>query len=133
VPDGDVHAFKESLTEEIADFYFAEQRAENAYIRRVYWHEAHYSLDCGDGIENDAIDKTLDPVFEILADKLTKEQLYAAIDSLPEKQGKRIYAHFILGISQRAIAKKEKVSAMTVNESISGGLRNLEKYLKKIF
>jgi RNA polymerase sigma-70 factor (ECF subfamily) len=75
----------------------------------------------------------IDPVFEILADKLTKEQLYAAIDSLPEKQGKRIYTHFILGISQRAIAKKEKVSAMTVNESISGGLKNSEKYLRIFF
>ena len=53
VPDGDERAFVAGLTKEIADVYFEEQREENAYRRRIYWNKSHYSLDCGDGIEND--------------------------------------------------------------------------------
>jgi len=130
VPDGGEEAFKASLTKEIADVYFDEQRRENAYKRRVYWNKAHYSLDQGDGIENDVISKTADP-FDLLMEKLTNEQLLAAIDGLPEKQGKRIYEKFILGISQADIARAEGVAESAVNQAIERGLRNLEKILKK--
>ena len=132
VPDGSEEAFKAGLTKEIADVYFNEQRKENAYRRRVYWHKAHYSLDQGDGIENDAVNKAADP-YEVLLKKLMRKQLLDAIDSLPEKQSKRIYAKFILGISQADIARAEGVAESAVNQAIERGLRNLEKMLKIFF
>jgi RNA polymerase sigma-70 factor (ECF subfamily) len=61
---------------------------------------------------------------------VTVEQLHAAIAALPDKQAKRIYAHYFLGMSKSAIAKTEYVNERAVRESIISGLRNMEKYLK---
>ena len=47
------------------------------------------------------------PPCEIYERKMTAEQLLAAIASLPDKQGKRIYAHYILGMSKTEIARAE--------------------------
>ena len=60
------------------------------------------------------------------------EELHRAIATLPDKQAKRIYAHFFLGLTMREIAKAEKVSPMAVNNSILRGLRSMEKFLKKV-
>jgi len=49
---------------------------------------------------------------------------------LPDKQAKRIYAHYILGISQANIARAEGVDSRNVRKSISKGLKNMEKFLK---
>ena len=35
------------------------------------------------------------------------QELHAAIASLPNKQAKRIYAHFILGMTKQDIARAE--------------------------
>ena len=63
----------------------------------------------------------------------TTEQLYAAMNALPKKQHRRIYAHYILKIPQSEIARLDGVDHRTVNISIQRGLRNLERYLKNIF
>ncbi len=60
---------------------------------------------------------------------MTGEQLQAAMASLPDKQGKRIYAHYILGISKSDIARAEGVSKSRISESIERGLRNMELLL----
>nr|WP_237712701.1 sigma factor-like helix-turn-helix DNA-binding protein [Paenibacillus elgii] len=41
------------------------------------------------------------------------QQLHVAISALPDKQGKRIYAHYVLGISKSEIARAEGVSEKT--------------------
>jgi RNA polymerase sigma-70 factor (ECF subfamily) len=117
---------------EIAAVYFNFQRKESAYHRRVHCNKTQYSLDRGDGIENDIISDINDPVFKEYMDKLVKEQLYAAISSLPEKQAKRIYAKYILGLSQAEIARAEGVAESAVGQFIARGLLRLEKRLKKI-
>ena len=129
VPDDDAEAFKASLTEETASVYFEFQRKENAYQRRVYWNKAHYSLNQGDGIENDAINATADP-FEEYADKLTQQQLHAAIASLPEKQAKRVYAHYISGRSKAEIARSEGVDEKNVRQAIERGIIKMKSFLK---
>ena len=63
----------------------------------------------------------------------TTEQLYAAMNTLPEKQRHRIYDHYILKIPQSEIARLDGVDHRTVNISIQRGLHNLERYLKNIF
>lgn len=63
---------------------------------------------------------------------MTAEQLQSAMASLPDKQGKRIYAHYILGISKSDIARAEGVDEKAVRVSIERGLRNMEKFLKNL-
>ena len=97
--------------------------------RRVY--RAYYSLDADDGIERDAILLVLSPE-EIYERKLSRQELYAAVNNLPEKQAKRIYAHFFLGLSKAEIAKIECVDHSSVRESIERGLKRMEKFLKNL-
>lgn len=104
-------------------------RLEAAYRRRTYYHKAHYSLDRGDGIEYDALFVSMTPC-ELYERKVTMEQLHAAIAALPDKQAKRIYAYYFLGLTESAIAKSEGVSVASVSESIQRGLRNMETFLK---
>lgn len=67
---------------------------------------------------------------ELYERKVTMQELLAAIASLPDKQAKRVYAHFILGMTQTDIARVEGVSKMTVCYSIERALQTMEKFLK---
>jgi len=118
------------VPDEVAAIMCEAERLERNYIRRMYWNKAHYSLDVGDGIEHDALFVSLSP-YELYERKLTTEQLYAAINSLPDKQGRRVYAHYILGVSQTEIARAEGISESAVCIAIERGLRNMEIFLKK--
>ncbi|MEA4919956.1 MAG: sigma-70 family RNA polymerase sigma factor [Clostridiaceae bacterium] len=120
------------VPDEVAALMAAYERAEAAYYLRRYRHKAYYSLDRGDGIENDVLFVSLSTC-EIYERKVTIEQLYASIAALPDKQAKRIYAHYLLGMSKSAIARTEGVSKAVVGEAIERGLRNMEKFLKKYF
>lgn len=108
------------------------RKAEQAYHSKINYHKAYYSLDRDDGIEHSALFVSLSPD-EIYERKLTTEQLHAAIATLPDKQAKRIYAHYFLGMSKTAIAKAEGTSASSVKDAIRRGLCSLEKYLKNNF
>jgi RNA polymerase sigma-70 factor (ECF subfamily) len=103
---------------------------EAAYVRRVYRNKAHYSLDRNDGIEAAAIYAMLTPSEEY-EHKEALSALYAAIASLPDKQAKRLYAHFFFDMSKAEIARAEGVNVRSVSESIERGLRNLKKILRK--
>ena len=118
------------VPDEVAALMNSYERAEAAYYLRRYRHKAYYSLDRGDGIEKDILFVSLSPG-EIYERKVATEQLHAAIAALPDKQAKRIYAHYFLGMSKTVIAKAEGVHESTVRESIAAGLRNMERYLKK--
>ncbi len=67
---------------------------------------------------------------EIYERKVTAEQLHAAIASLPDKQAKRIYAHYFLGMSEAEIARSERVNKSQITRSISKALKNIELFLK---
>ena len=118
------------VPEEVAEALQEFDRQENAYQRRMYRNNAQYSLDRGDGIEHDILFVSLSPL-EIYERKVTYEQLHAAIASLPDKQAKRIYAYYFLGISKASIAKAEGVNKSQVTRSISKALISIERYLKK--
>lgn len=117
------------VSDEVAAFMRECDRREAAYRRRTYYHNAYYSLDRGDGIEYDAVFLSVTP-WEVYERKVTLEQLHAAIAALPDKQAKRIYAHFFLDMTEEAIARSENISAVAVHNAIHRGLRNLEKFLK---
>ena len=119
-----------SLPDEVVEVLLESRRRDTAYRIRTYRYKAYYSLDCGDNIERE-MSHHVPSVQEIIERNMEEEKLYAALDQLPEKQRKRVYAHYILGIKQSDIAKMEGTSVSTVHESIKIGLRRLEKIMKK--
>ena len=111
------------VTDEVQAVFLADKRAEARYLRQMYNYKAHYFLDCDNGIEKAIVQHPPTPE-EILEDKQLRDQLYAAVMELPDKQAKRIYAYYFLGLTESAIAKSEGVSVASVSESIQRGLRN---------
>jgi RNA polymerase sigma-70 factor (ECF subfamily) len=116
------------IPDDVAALFHEFDLVEVAYTRRRYRHRAHYSLDIGDGIENEALYPVSSPVEEYERKEALVE-LYAAISSLPDKQAKRVYAHFFLGMTKAEIAHAEGVSAFTVWQSIERALTSLRKKL----
>ena len=119
------------VADEIAELFKQFERKEHADFERRRVHKAYYSLDAGDGIERDVIFLVLSPQ-EIYERKLSYQELYAAINSLPEKQAKRIYAHFFLDMSKAQIARTEGVNKSQITRSIEQALKNIERYMKKL-
>lgn len=118
------------IADEVAELIKQIERKEHADCERIRVNKAYYSLDADDGIERDIVLLVLSPE-EIYERKLSKRELYAAINSLPEKQAKRIYAHFFLGMRKAEIARIEGVNKCQVSRSIDKALKNIEKFLKK--
>ena len=112
------------IPDEVKTALLKAERLERNYIRRRFYNKAYYSLDAGDGIENDILFVSLSPC-EVYERKVTAEQLHAAIDALPDKQGQRVYAHYILGLSKTAIASAEGVSVEAVSVAIERGLKGM--------
>ena len=115
------------VTEDVLETIRAAERAEAAYDRRRYRYKAHYSLDCDNGIENAVLLKPQTPEM-VLEEKQFQEQVYATVMKLPEKQAKRIYARYYLGMTVNEIAEVEGVDPSRVRDSIRRGLKQLGKY-----
>ena len=126
-PDVYTTDFFVDVTEEVMETIRAAERAEAAYDRRMYRYKAYYSLDCDNGIENAILLKPQTPEM-LLEEKQLREQLYAAVMALPEKQAKRIYARYYLGMRVSEIAASEDVDPSRVRDSIRRGLKQLAKY-----
>jgi RNA polymerase sigma factor (sigma-70 family) len=126
-PDVYTTDFFVDVTEEVMETIRAAERAEAAYERKMYRYKAYYSLDCDNGIENAILMKPQTPEM-LLEEKQLREQLYAAVMALPEKQAKRIYARYYLGMRVSEIATAEGVDQSRVRDSIRRGLKQLAKY-----
>ena len=119
------------VTEEIAEILKQFDRQFHASNERIRVNKAYFSLDLNDGIERACIhmSKSTEELYEEKVEIIT---LYKAILQLPEKQMKRIYAHFFLGLGYSKIAKLEGVNKSVISRSISRGLMNLKKYIKNL-
>ena len=115
------------VSDEVAEVFKADARYEMAYQRRLSRHKAQYSLDCENGIENAVLLKPQTPEM-VLEEKQFQEQVYAAVMKLPEKQAKRIYARYYLGMTVNEIAEVEGVDPSRIRDSIRRGLKQLAKY-----
>ena len=118
------------VSDEIQAVFLADKRTEAARKRQMYNYKAQYSLDYDNGIETAVLRHPPTPE-EILESKQLQEQLYAAVMALPDKQAKRIYARFYLGMTVKEIAQAEGVDLSRVYDSIHRGLKRLSKILKK--
>ena len=126
-PDVYTTDFFVDVTEEVMETIRAAERAEAAYERKLYRYKAYYSLDCDNGIENAILMKPQTPEM-LLEEKQLREQLYAAVMALPEKQAKRIHTRYYLGMRVSEIAVAEGVDPSRVRDSIRRGLKQLAKY-----
>jgi len=113
----------------IAAELFADRRYQKAHERRVKRNKAQYSLDAEDGIESAAICSAHSPA--AACEMMERHcNLCRALNSLPEIQGRRIDAHYLLGMSQSEIAEAEGVSKSAVSKAIEKGLAAMKKYLE---
>lgn len=117
------------VPDEVAAAMQQAKRLERNYIRRVFYNKAHYSLDAGDGIENDAC-FSASSFHETVEHGEMMCRLCRALNSLPETQGRRIEAHYILSKSYQAIAKAEGVDESAVRASVKRGLQRMKKFLE---
>ena len=116
------------VSDEIAAELVAGRRYQQTHERTIRRNDV-LSLDAQDGIEAAAsVHQSDSPerVFEMMDQYC---HLCQALNSLPEIQGRRVDAHFLLGMSRKEIAASEGVSESSVNESIDRGLRAMKKYL----
>lgn len=67
---------------------------------------------------------------QVLEKKLMHEALYAALQSLPEKQRRRVYARYFLGLNLKQIADAESVSIVAVSKSIDRAILAMRRYLQ---
>jgi len=110
------------VSDEVAEELLAGKRIEQNYTRNIHRNKAYYSLDAGKGIETAAITHFTGDPQDLLLTKSSYRRLCMAFNSLPEAQGKRIEAHYILDISIKDIATMEGVSERSVRKAISRGL-----------
>ena len=106
------------------------KREEETYKRYLRFHKVMLILDSvkPHKIEAEIVDKPSIPE-DVVEQRFLETLLYKAINQLPDKQAKRIYAYFFLGMSKTEIAKADGVHEATVRKSIEDGLRNLKKIL----
>ena len=116
------------VPDDVAELLVHFKSREQSQIRQRYKHRAHYSLDHDDGIENDALffAPSTQEVYERKAERIA---LYLAMQSLTDKQLRRLYACFFLDMSCAKIARLESVDESTVRKSINGALVRLSKII----
>lgn len=92
---------------------------------------AYYSLERAEGIGRCIKYTSVSPE-EIYERKLTKEELYSAMNKLSDVQARRIYAYYFLGMKKSEIADAEGTERPAITKSIERGLKRLGKYIKRM-
>ena len=87
-------AVPEELAQELDSF----RRSENAFRVNTYRHQAYYSLERGEGIDQDILLTVATPD-ELHEEKVTRQQLHAAISHMPESRRSLRYANLCLLLS----------------------------------
>ena len=118
------------IPDDVAEVLAEAERLERNYMRRMFYNKAQYSLDADDGIEASAVEcHILSP--EVVLDLMERHcRLCRALNELPELQGRRLEAHYLIGQSQKEIARTEGVSEIAMHRSIKKGLERMRKNLK---
>ena len=118
------------VPDEVAELLILYKRREEAHRRLTYKYRAYFSLDCCDGIENEAVHNSpsAETIFFRYADNV---ELCAALQRLTDKQLRRLYARYFLNMKYTDIAKRENVNESTIRCSIQSALSRLEKLIKK--
>ena len=120
------------VTDEIAQELRAGKVEDVTHWRRLKRNKANYSLDAGDGIENEMCVHEPSPEVLIMEEeRLT--YLCRALNSLNEVQCRRVDASIILEKKTVTIAAEDGVSTKAVSESVRRGLLNMKKHLQRFY
>ena len=109
------------VDEKVADFMEQECPKPASAARKQYRHKAQYSLDTGDGIE----EETLIRLFhEAARDERLRALLEQAMrSSLTDAKYRRVQMRFSERKIYRVIAAEENVSISTIEASIEGAVK----------
>lgn len=122
----DIYIF---LPDDVAVALWEETKKERADYAKIRYHHAYYSLDRDDGIERFALHSPMLPE-DVIQQKELCEFLYSIIRELPEKQLKRFYAYYILGMKLKDIARIERTDAAAVLRSVQKAEKTIRKKIK---
>ena len=124
--------FKDGLIEvsdEVFEALLADKRYHLAHAKRMQRNSV-ISLDNDDGVSQAADLRCADLSPEDACGLIERHcSLCRALNSLPDKQGRRIDAHYLQGISVAEIAVADGASAESVYKSIRRGRASMKKYL----
>ena len=119
-----------TVPDEVAEALLLMLREENNRTRKIWYHKAYFSLDCEDGIENEAAGWAQpSPEDYLLKQEEQAEQeelvrrLYEALSTLTPIQARRVHA--------REIAEMEGVDSSRVSQSIRGAVKRLRRYFDR--
>lgn len=101
-----------------------------AYRMRTSRNRAYYSLDRGDELEREILFTSPSSEDSFFREHLACS-LFSALRELPVTQARRVYTHYILGMSYMTISHDEGVNEGNVRKSIARGLRRLKKVLQE--
>jgi RNA polymerase sigma-70 factor (ECF subfamily) len=118
------------VPDDIAAEFFADKRYQKAQERQMYRYKAQYSLDVDNGIEAVAIVLSSNNPAVLLDRMETYCRLCQALNSLPELQGRRVEAHYLLDMSIKEIAETDGTGERNVRKSIRRGLGAMKIFLK---
>ena len=118
------------MPEDVAAAMEEYERKETAHQVKEYRYKAYYSLSVLDGIEGAAVYQ-LETPHEVFEREQDAASLREAISLLPEKQARRIYAHYILGKSIAEIARLEGCHHKSITESVNRAITNIKKYFSE--
>lgn len=119
------------VSEDVAAELRANRRSERVHWQRMKRNNSNCSIDAESAIERFVCYGEPTPE-ELLERAELFFNLWNALNSLPDVQGRRVDAHFILGMSYREIAKAEGVDKAAVRRSVLLGVKNMKEYFRKI-
>jgi RNA polymerase sigma-70 factor (ECF subfamily) len=117
------------VADEVAVELLADKRYEQVHERRMRRNKT-YPLDEAADSEAAAFACHSDNPQALLEMKERHCGLCRALNSLPEIQGRRVEARYLLGMSQKEIAEAEGVSEEAVSKAIEKGIAAMKKYLR---
>ena len=113
------------VEDDVAEFLETNRPKPASAKRKAQRYKAQYSLDAGDGIEED----TLVLLFEeARRNELLYERLRTAMTCLTEKQRRRVLMKYDLEYTYAEIAEKEQVNVNAVEDSIEQAKEKIKKY-----
>lgn len=126
------------VPDEVADALLHLRREENNRTSKMWYHKAYFSLDCDDGIENDAIGWEQPSLEDYMvqaeneaAHELLLEHLREALATLTPTQARRLHMRYMLRMKYREIAEAEGISSTQASDSVRRAVKKLQKYFKK--
>lgn len=116
------------VSDEVYETLCEFERKEAAIARQKHRHEAELEI-----MPQASLKEFVESAEALVLNKLTVEELDRLLKSLPEKQAKRVYDYFYLGLTTTQIAAKENTPSRRIAESIQRGLMNLRERINVNF